>query len=57
MKVTLIFTAEVTEYFPDSKKITTSEEEQREILMECLREICSSKAEIIIHDFKLIERD
>ena len=55
MKFNLIFTAEINDALdiPEEKQTEIlSEEENKKILEECLREICSDDAEIIIHDFK-----
>lgn len=55
MKFNLIFTAEINDTIdiPEEKQAEVlSEEENKKIIEECLREICSNDAEIIIHDFK-----
>lgn len=56
MKFNLIFTAEINDTLdiPEEKQTKIlPEEEDKKIVEECLREICSNDAEIIIRDFKL----
>lgn len=56
MKFNLIFTAEINDTIdiPEEKQTKIlPEEEDKKIVEECLREICSNDAEIIIRDFKL----
>lgn len=60
MKATITFTAEITENIPDYAKKdgkVLSEEQNKQILEDALRELCLSDAEIIVRDFKLTERD
>ena len=56
MKFNLIFTAEINDTIdiPEEKQTKIlPEEEDKKMIEECLREICSNDAEIIIRDFKL----
>lgn len=57
MKMKLKFTAEIIEEFDVQATKIYTEEQNRAILEDALRELCSEKAEIIIHECKLTKED